>query len=227
MSAARTRSNAQRARPFFGLEGVIVPRGFQGPRIRMIQPRSTRASPPLSRPPTTSSWRCARSPPLVTGRRASTSTMASRERRSRGAEGREAPATASEDTRPPRSRMLIGVGLAEGGPGRRPLHRRGRGMGGADAPSGNARRQDAARDGSTPGAPADPARDVLGGARASPRSGAAPGQRLRATSRVCALRGCTFAIVIPPGDGETARDRLCSSCAMLPIPPPGPDDAGA
>lgn len=34
--------------------------------------------------------------------------------------------------------------------------------------------------------------------------------------RVCALCGRMFVIVIPPGDKETERDRLCPDCVMLP-----------
>jgi hypothetical protein len=48
-----------------------------------------------------------------------------------------------------------------------------------------------------------------------------------ATRHVCGLCGTAFPIVIPPGDEETARDRLCAVCIMLPSPPPGPDDAHA
>ena len=46
-----------------------------------------------------------------------------------------------------------------------------------------------------------------------------------ASRRICVLCGAAFAIVIPPGDQETVRDRLCAVCLMLPPPPPGPDDA--
>jgi hypothetical protein len=54
-----------------------------------------------------------------------------------------------------------------------------------------------------------------------------PRQQVIASRRICALCGIAFAIVIPPGDPETPRDRLCGLCAMLPAPPPGPDDAPA
>jgi hypothetical protein len=43
-----------------------------------------------------------------------------------------------------------------------------------------------------------------------------------ATRRICALCGIAFFIVIPPGDEETERDRLCADCAKLPAPPPDP-----
>ena len=37
--------------------------------------------------------------------------------------------------------------------------------------------------------------------------------------RICGLCGCAFAIVIPPGEPERERDRLCPECAKLPPPP--------
>jgi hypothetical protein len=42
---------------------------------------------------------------------------------------------------------------------------------------------------------------------------------MTAFKRVCALCGCLFVIVIPPGQEEQERDRLCSDCAPLPEPP--------
>ena len=52
------------------------------------------------------------------------------------------------------------------------------------------------------------------------RSSAARQRResgVRTVSR--GLCGCAFAIVIPPGDEETDRDRLCPSCVALPASP--------
>jgi hypothetical protein len=40
-----------------------------------------------------------------------------------------------------------------------------------------------------------------------------------ATRRVCALCGCLFALVLPPGEPETERDRFCPECLGLPEPP--------
>jgi len=38
-------------------------------------------------------------------------------------------------------------------------------------------------------------------------------------ARASGLCGRPFAILIPPGDQETERDKLCSECAALPTPP--------
>jgi hypothetical protein len=40
-----------------------------------------------------------------------------------------------------------------------------------------------------------------------------------ATRRVCALCGRMFALVLPPGEPETERDRFCPDCLALPEPP--------
>lgn len=39
---------------------------------------------------------------------------------------------------------------------------------------------------------------------------------MRASRRVCTLFGHLFALVMPPGEGETERDRLCATCLALP-----------
>jgi hypothetical protein len=41
-----------------------------------------------------------------------------------------------------------------------------------------------------------------------------------ADRRVCLLCGKAFALVMPPGDVETERDKLCTVCLALPAPPP-------
>jgi hypothetical protein len=38
----------------------------------------------------------------------------------------------------------------------------------------------------------------------------------QAQRRYCALCGKAFAIVIPPDEAETERDRFCGGCAPLP-----------
>jgi hypothetical protein len=43
-----------------------------------------------------------------------------------------------------------------------------------------------------------------------------------AERRICALCGRAFALVMPPGEEETERDRLCPECLKLP-PPPEPN----
>jgi hypothetical protein len=43
------------------------------------------------------------------------------------------------------------------------------------------------------------------------------------TRRICALCGRMFVILIPPGDEETERDKLCPECPALPEPPTGPE----
>jgi len=40
--------------------------------------------------------------------------------------------------------------------------------------------------------------------------------------RVCGLCGTAFAIVLPPDEPETERDKLCPYCARLPAPPEDP-----
>lgn len=40
-----------------------------------------------------------------------------------------------------------------------------------------------------------------------------------AERRICALCGRAFALVMPPGEEETERDRLCPNRLALPIPP--------
>lgn len=42
----------------------------------------------------------------------------------------------------------------------------------------------------------------------------------RAQGRVCGLCGRAFAIVLPPDVPERERDRLCITCAALPLPTP-------
>ena len=44
----------------------------------------------------------------------------------------------------------------------------------------------------------------------------------RAERRVCGLCGRAFALVTPPGEEETKRDRLCPDCLMLPPAPEEP-----
>ena len=41
-----------------------------------------------------------------------------------------------------------------------------------------------------------------------------------AERRICALCGRAFALVMPPGEEETERERLCSEYLMLPPAPP-------
>jgi hypothetical protein len=71
----------------------------------------------------------------------------------------------------------------------------------------------------------DRAAGDVGRARTPRHPPQSPVNSLRATARVCGLCGTAFAILIPPGDQETQRDRLCAACAGLPAPPPGRDDA--
>jgi hypothetical protein len=40
-----------------------------------------------------------------------------------------------------------------------------------------------------------------------------------AERRICALCGQAFALVMPPGEEETERDKLCPICLALPAPP--------
>jgi hypothetical protein len=40
-----------------------------------------------------------------------------------------------------------------------------------------------------------------------------------AERRICALCGQAFALVMPPGEEETERDKLCPICLVLPAPP--------
>jgi len=40
-----------------------------------------------------------------------------------------------------------------------------------------------------------------------------------ADRRICALCGQAFALVMPPDEEETQRDRLCPTCLALPAPP--------
>lgn len=40
-----------------------------------------------------------------------------------------------------------------------------------------------------------------------------------AERRICGLCGRAFALVLPPGEEETERDRLCPECLMLPPAP--------
>jgi len=42
-----------------------------------------------------------------------------------------------------------------------------------------------------------------------------------AQRRVCGLCGRAFAIVVPPGEPERERDKLCPEWAKLPAPPEG------
>jgi len=44
----------------------------------------------------------------------------------------------------------------------------------------------------------------------------------RAKRRLCGLCGRAFALVMPPGEEETERDRLCPNCLALPAPPEEP-----
>ncbi len=40
------------------------------------------------------------------------------------------------------------------------------------------------------------------------------------TRRICGLCGRWFLLVMPPGEDETERDKLCGECLVLPTPPP-------
>jgi len=40
-----------------------------------------------------------------------------------------------------------------------------------------------------------------------------------AQRRICGLCGRALAIVLPPDEPETERDKLCQECATLPAPP--------
>jgi hypothetical protein len=100
-------------------------------------------------------------------------------------------------------------------------------VGGADPPCGDARGEERAGPSRAAGLARDGTAGGLGGARAGHDPRQSPVGSLTATARVCGLCGTALAIVIPPGDQETARDRLCAECAFLPAPPTGPDDAGA
>ena len=40
-----------------------------------------------------------------------------------------------------------------------------------------------------------------------------------AERRICALCGRAFALVMPHGEDETERDKLCPSCLLLPALP--------
>jgi hypothetical protein len=40
-----------------------------------------------------------------------------------------------------------------------------------------------------------------------------------AKRRICGLCGRAFALVLPPGEEETERDKLCAVCLSLPKPP--------
>jgi hypothetical protein len=40
--------------------------------------------------------------------------------------------------------------------------------------------------------------------------------------RICALCGEAFALVMPQGEEETERDKLCPICLALPVPPEEP-----
>jgi hypothetical protein len=44
----------------------------------------------------------------------------------------------------------------------------------------------------------------------------------RAERRVCVLCGRAFALVMPPGEEETERGKLCPNCLALPAPPEDP-----
>jgi len=45
--------------------------------------------------------------------------------------------------------------------------------------------------------------------------------------RICGLGGRAFALVIPPDEEETERDKLCPACLRLPPAPQGTDDQPA
>jgi hypothetical protein len=45
--------------------------------------------------------------------------------------------------------------------------------------------------------------------------------------RICGLCGRAFAIVRPPDEEETERDKLCPACVTLPPGPQGADDQPA
>jgi len=45
--------------------------------------------------------------------------------------------------------------------------------------------------------------------------------------RICGLCGRAFAIVMPPGEEETERDKLCPASLKLPPAPQGTDDQPA
>ena len=46
----------------------------------------------------------------------------------------------------------------------------------------------------------------------------------RAERRICLLCGRAFGLVMPPGEEETERDKLCGVCRQLPPPPSGPEE---
>lgn len=45
-----------------------------------------------------------------------------------------------------------------------------------------------------------------------------------AIRRICGLCGRPFALVLPPGEPETERDKLCPECLELPKPPDSDND---
>ena len=45
--------------------------------------------------------------------------------------------------------------------------------------------------------------------------------------RICGLCGRAFALVKPPDEDETERDKLCPACLTLPPAPQGADDQPA
>ena len=51
---------------------------------------------------------------------------------------------------------------------------------------------------------------------------AVPDAMSPAERRICALCGRAFALVMPPGEEETERDKLCPMCLALPAPPEEP-----
>jgi len=48
-----------------------------------------------------------------------------------------------------------------------------------------------------------------------------------ARRRICGLCGRAFALVKPPDEVETERDKLCLACLKLPPAPQGTDDQPA